>query len=83
MKNLTTNYIKKYIIETYGILRHDPIKLNKACKLTAKKYNFKPIDVFHFIIENKDINGYLNSYGFNTSYGREIKSNFEFNYYTS
>ena len=82
MANLTTNYIKKYITKNYGTLRHDPTRLNKACKLTAKKYSFKPIDVFHFIIENEDFNGQLNSYGFNTAYGRKVKSTFEYNYYT-
>ena len=81
MKNLTEAYIKNYITKKYGIMRHDKRAFNLACKETAKIAKCKPLEIFHFIIENKDFNGFCNSYGFNTSYGRQVKRDFENNYY--
>jgi hypothetical protein len=82
MANLTENYIETYIVKTYGALKHNKKAFKKACNKTAKQAECKPVELFHFIIENVDFNGFCNSYGFNTSYGREIKKDFEGNYHT-
>lgn len=79
--NLTQNYIENYCIENYGYFKHNKKAFNLACKKTAKLAQCKPIEIFHFIVENVDFNGFCNSYGFNTSYGRQIKNDFKNNYY--
>jgi hypothetical protein len=81
MKNLTENYIQNYIVSNYGQMKHSKKAFNLACKKTAKTAECKPIELFHFIIENVDFNGFCNSYGFNTRYGKQIKQDFENNYY--
>jgi hypothetical protein len=82
MANLTENYIETYIIENYGRLEHNTKAFKKACAKTAKQAGTQPIKLFHFIIENVDFNGFCNSYGFNTGYGREIKRDFISNYHS-
>ena len=48
----------------------------------AKKYNVKPLQIFFFMIENRQIKGInTHSYGFNTARGREIKQQFKNIYY--
>tara|TARA_R110000822_G_scaffold5266_6_gene22601 strand:+ start:2043 stop:2315 length:273 start_codon:yes stop_codon:yes gene_type:complete len=81
MANLTENYIETYIVKNYGVLKHNKKAFKKACAKSAKQAKCKAVELFHFIIENKDFNGFCNSYGFNTAYGREIKRDFESNYY--
>ena len=82
MTNLTTKAAKKYILNEYGYLQHDIKKLVKASRETAKKYNCSPLEIFFFMIENRQIKGiYTHSYGFNTSEGREIKETFKNNYH--
>jgi len=81
IKNLTTKQAENYIYYHYGYLKHDIKKLVKASRETAKQYNCTPLQMFFFMIEKKPINQlYTHSYGFNTSKGREIKQEFEFNY---
>tara|TARA_R110002012_G_scaffold317929_1_gene535245 strand:- start:134 stop:379 length:246 start_codon:yes stop_codon:yes gene_type:complete len=81
MKNLTIKAAKEYILNEYGYLKHDIKKLVQASRITAKKYNCSPLEIFFFMIENEPIKGiYTHSYGFNTSGGREIKQTFKNNY---
>ena len=81
MKNLTQNYIETYIVSNYGVMKHNKKAFVLACRKTAIAAHCKPMQIFHFIIENIDYNGFCNSYGFNTSYGRNLKNDFENNYY--
>ena len=82
MKRLTTNGIKNYLIKNYGEIRHDLDAMRLACVETAKQFNCKALDVFYFMIEQEPIpNLYTHSYGFNTRLGREIRQQFEINYY--
>lgn len=82
MKRLTTKGIKSYLINNYGEVRHDCDKLKKTCQTVSKRCGCKPIEVFHFMIENRPIPGlYTHSYGFNTREGRAIKEQFEYLYY--
>jgi hypothetical protein len=77
MKRLTAIGIERYLTETYGVVRHDVAKLMKASQSVAKRYGCKPIEVFHFMIEDEPIDGlYTHSYGFNTREGRHIKDEF-------
>lgn len=77
MKRLTARGIERYLTERYGVVRHDVVKLNKASQEVAKIYGCKPIEVFHFMIENQPIDGlYTHSYGYNTRAGRYIKDIF-------
>jgi hypothetical protein len=80
MANLTEKYIETYIVETYGALKHNKKAFKQACVKTAKQAQCNPMQIFHFIIENVDYNGFCNSSGFNTSYGRSLKADFGFNY---
>ena len=81
MKNLTQNYIETYIVSNYGEMKHNKKAFVLACRKTAIAAQCKPMQIFHFIIENIDYNGFCNSYGFNTAYGRQLKNDFENNYY--
>ena len=82
MKRLTENNIKKYLIENYGEVRHNLDAMRLACVETAKQFNCKALDMFYFMIEQQPIpNLYTHSYGFDTSLGREIRQQFESNYY--
>ena len=77
MKRLTESGIERYLTQTYGVVRHDVSKLMKASQAVAKSYGCKPIEVFHFMIENEPIDGlHTHSYGFNTRLGRHIKDEF-------
>ena len=77
MKRLTSSGIKRYLTERYGVVRHDIVKLKKASQAVAKIYGCKPVQVFHFMIEDEPIDGlYTHSYGFNTRAGRHIKDTF-------
>ena len=81
MKNLTIKAAKEYILNEYGYLKHDIKKLVNASRITAKKYNCSPLEIFFFMIENEPIKKLnTHSYGFNTSGGREIKETFKNNY---
>jgi len=82
IKKLTTNLAQNYIYYNYGYLKHDIKKLVLSCRQIAKQYNVKPLDIFFFMIENRQIKGiYTHSYGFNTAKGREIKEQFKNIYY--
>ena len=82
MRNtVSTKYIRDYIVTNYGELRHDPTKMVRAIRQTAKEYDLNKVSLFHYIIERTgDISG-ATSYGFDTRYGRAIRETFEFNYY--
>ena len=81
MKNLTPKAAKEYILNEYGYIKHDIKKLIKASRTTAKQYNCTPLDMFFFMIENKNINNmHLSEYGFNTRLGREVRETFKNNY---
>ena len=83
MKRLTTNGIKNYLIKNYGEIRHDCDKLKETCQTISRRYGCTPIEMFHFMIENKSIKGlYTHSYGFNTRGGRAIKEEFTNEYYS-
>jgi hypothetical protein len=82
IKKLTLNNAKNYIYYNYGYLKHDIKKLVKASRETAKQYNVSPLEMFLFMIENKEIKQlYTHSYNFNTRIGREIKQQFKNKYY--
>ena len=83
MKRLTTNGIKNYLVRNYGEIRHDCDKLKETCQIISKRYGCTPLDMLHFMIENKSIKGlYTHSYGFNTRSGRDIKEEFTNEYYS-
>jgi len=73
---------RSYIQDNYGAVKHDLKALVGACRLIAKKYNVSPSQIFHFMIENEPINElYTHSYNFNSRAGRDIKYDFEYEYY--
>jgi hypothetical protein len=82
MKRLTAPSIRNYLVKNYGRCRHNEFAMLNACRIVAKQYNVSPADIFHFITENKSINGlHVSEYGFNTALGRHIKAEFEHYYY--
>ena len=82
IKKLTQKFAADYIHYNYGYLKHDIKKLLKASRTTAKQYKCSPLNMFFFMIENRQIKGiYTHSYNFNTALGREIKETFKNNYY--
>jgi len=83
IKKLTDKFAENYIHYNYGYLKHDIKKLVKASRETAKQYKVSPLEIFFFMIENKELKKlYTHSYGFNTAGGREIKETFQ-NYYNN
>ena len=69
--------MKKYLTEKYGKVVHDVNKMEVACREVADVHEVDPKEIFHFMVENTPIKGlYTHSYGFNTAYGRELKSQF-------
>tara|TARA_Y100001951_G_C11209493_1_gene222114 strand:+ start:447 stop:713 length:267 start_codon:yes stop_codon:yes gene_type:complete len=84
IKKLTVGYASKYILQNYGIIKHNIYNLVKASRQTAKKYNCTPLDMFFFMIENRPIKKlYTHSYNFHTRKGRKIREVFADNYYSS
>jgi hypothetical protein len=77
---ISQKYIRDYITEHYGELRHDIKRMAKACRIVAKLYGYTPKEIFHFMIEQVSL-GATHSYGFNTAYGREIREEFEVQYH--
>jgi hypothetical protein len=77
---ISQKYIGDYITKHYGELRHDIKRMAKACRIVAKIYGYTPKQIFHFMIEQKPLEG-THSYGFNTRYGREIREEFEVQYH--
>ena len=78
-KTISQKYIKDYITENYGEVRHDIKRMARACRIIAKIYGYTPKQIFHFMIEQEPLMG-THSYGFNTRYGREIRAEFEVKY---
>lgn len=79
-KTISKKYIRDYITEHYGELRHNVECMAKACRAVAKYYDFTPKQIFHFMIEQEPLTG-THSYGFNTAYGRQIREEFEVQYH--
>lgn len=79
-KTISQKYIKDYITENYGEVRHNLKRMVKACMAVAKIYGYTPKQIFHFMIEQEPLTG-THSYGFNTRYGREIREEFEVQYH--
>lgn len=84
MKTITKKYIVDYITKEYGGLKpgHDAGKMAKAINKTAKDNKEKPVDLFFYIIERADTIPFATSYGFDTAYGRQLREEFESNYYS-
>ena len=73
--------IENYLVKNYGYCRHNPKKFEKALNETAKIFELDPFSLFQFIVENRQIVGfYTHSYGFHTSYGRQIVDTFKNNF---
>jgi len=82
MRNtISKKYVIEYIVGQYGEMRHDPSKMVKALNETAKAYDLNKKDLFFYIIERADNIPMTTSYGFDTRYGRQIREDFEYNYY--
>jgi hypothetical protein len=83
MKQLTPNGIKNYLIRNYGEVKHDCQKLRESCHIISKRYGCKSIEVFHFMIEQDPIPSLrTHSYGYNTRLGRQIREEFQNEYYS-
>ena len=53
--------------------KHNCSALAKAITKASKKFNEDQFDMMRLLLENKPIDGsYTHSYGFHTSYGREL-----------
>jgi hypothetical protein len=80
LNTISVKYVSDYILENYGELRHDVSKMVKAIRSTSKEFSLNKKDLFHYIIEHRDTIPMTTSYGFDTRYGRAIRSTFEDNY---
>jgi hypothetical protein len=84
MKNtISRKYIVNYIIDNYGEMRHNEDAMIQAIRSTAKAFDLNKKDLFHYIIERSGTIPMAQSYGFDTSYGREIRDYFTNEYYES
>ena len=78
---ISAKYIREYLTETYGEVRHDPTKFSKALRLVGNEYKVNKKDLFHLVIENRGSIPMSTSYSFQTSYGRELIESFKNQYY--
>lgn len=78
---ISKKYIVDYITKNYGEMRHDAQRMVSALRQTAKQFELNKKDLFHYIIERKPTITGTTSYGFDTSYGREVRHVFEHYYY--
>ena len=78
---MKANQIEKYLVYNFGEYKHDPKKIEKALKQTAKEFNLDTFKLFLLAIENRPIEElHTHSYGFQTANGREIIDTFKFFY---
>jgi len=47
---ISQKYIKDYITENYGEVRHNLKRMAKACRVVAKHYGFTPKQILHFML---------------------------------
>lgn len=74
--------MENYLLETYGMVRHNMEAMEYACNEVAKGHDITTEEVFFFMVENKPIpTMYTHSYGFNTRAGRVLKHEFQNIYY--
>ena len=78
---ISKSYIVSYIEENYGEMRQNADAFVKAIRRTSKDFKLCRKDLFHYIIERASTIPMTTSYGFDTSYGREIRQTFEHYYY--
>ncbi len=65
--------IKDYIVNTLEQEpRHNCSALAKAITKASKKFSQDQFDMMHLLLENKPIGSHTHSYGFHTSYGRNL-----------
>lgn len=83
MNTISKKYIIDYITSNYGAMNHDIYRMYYAILSTAKVYKLNKKDLFHYIIERKDLISGTTSYGFDTAYGRDIIDRFEFEYHNN
>jgi hypothetical protein len=82
MKNtISKKYIVDHIVRNYGEMRHDINKFIYAIRETSMTFELNKKDLFHYIIERGSTISGSQSYGFDTAYGRSIRTYFENTYY--
>lgn len=70
---MRTKQVKDYIENTLEQTpRHNCSALAKAITKSSKRFDQDEFDMMYLLLENKPIGGYTHSYGFHTSYGREL-----------
>jgi len=83
MNNIKADEIENYIVEKYGIMKHDKYAFADAVnEVSYDMDTVDPWDIFLLVIENKPIKGlHTHSYGFHTENGRGIIERFKSYYY--
>lgn len=70
---MRTKQVKDYIENTLNQTpKHNCSALAKAITKSSKRFDQDEFDMMYLLLENKPIGGYTHSYGFHTSYGREL-----------
>ena len=80
---MNAKQIKTYLLSNYGEIRHDAEQMAKAIKQAANEHEINKKALFLMIVENKPINAFTHSYGFQTRFGREIINTFNDYYFNS
>ncbi len=83
MNNIKADKIENYIVEKYGVIKHDKYAMADAInEVSYDMDTVDPWDIFLLVIENKPIKGlHTHSYGFHTANGRGIIERFKSYYY--
>ena len=83
MNNIKADKIENYIVEKYGVIKHDKYAMADAInEVSYDMDTVNPWDIFLLVIENKPIKGlHTHSYGFHTANGRGIIERFKYYYY--
>lgn len=79
---ISKKFIKDYLIENYGEVRHDLDAFTYAIRETANEYELNKKDLFFYMIERRATIALTTSYGFDTRYGREIREKVQYHYNT-
>jgi len=74
--------VKDYIENTLEQTpRHNCSALAKAITKASKQFNQNEFDMMYMLLENRPIDSFTHSYGFQTMYGRELINAMQDYYY--
>ena len=78
---ITLKYIREHFKSESYEPRHCLKSIKRACNRVGKSNDLDPVKLFHLLIENRPVNSFSHSYGFQTGYGRSLVEELQIEYY--